>query len=72
MDLKQAEALLDKVIWDLGKDSAKLKLLGNQSTYVVIIQRGMFFLWEEADLLKYFSTRDGQELLARNRASLAS
>jgi hypothetical protein len=71
MNLKQAEKLLDSVIWDLGPGSAKLRQLGNGEWFVVI-SRGCFWLWNESDYPKYLSTRDGQELLQKNRASLAS
>jgi len=71
LNLKQAEELLDSVIWDLGAEAAKLRQLGS-GEWVVVIRRGCFWLWNESDYPKYLATRDGQELLQKNRASLAS
>jgi hypothetical protein len=53
MNKAAATALFDQISWDLGADSCDLRLLGNQSTWIVLIKRGNWHCWSEQDYQKY-------------------
>ncbi len=53
MDEREASELLEHIMQDGLVGPARVHLLGDQKTYVVLIQERSYFLWSPDDYSKY-------------------